>query len=269
MYRYTIIFFFSLLYSLSVTYTQNSSEFEAPFEKTGGKNYIKSYFVDGLQSGYCWAAWEPKEWALFSGVVVASATAYRYDTRVNAFFEKQQHKTISHSTTYFFDPLGGKESFVGLALFTGIAHISNKPKAVETGMNAFKACMIAGVGSMAIKTIVQRPRPYTSEDFPLETNPFSRDFQSFPSGHTANSFAMATVFSQAYKDDYKALPYIAYSLASMVALARIYDNQHHLSDIIAGAAIGYIIGKTVSKKNNWQLDRNYKTKKQTTSFIAF
>ncbi len=38
-----------------------------------------------------------------------------------------------------------------------------------------------------------------------------------------------------------------YSIAALVSSARIYHDQHWLSDVLAGSAIGYFIGDYVSK----------------------
>jgi len=64
---------------------------------------------------------------------------------------------------------------------------------------------------------------------------------SFPSGHTATAFAAAPVISRTYGRGPGAL---AYGVATLTALARIEDDRHYLSDVIAGAAIGIIAGRT-------------------------
>ncbi len=75
--------------------------------------------------------------------------------------------------------------------------------------------------------------------------PDRADRLSFPSGHTSNSFMWATVVSRHYGWK-KALP--AYAFASYVGASRIRSQKHHLSDVIAGATIGYIVGRTVTRR---------------------
>jgi membrane-associated phospholipid phosphatase len=65
-------------------------------------------------------------------------------------------------------------------------------------------------------------------------------FDAFPSGHTATIFSMAAVFNAVY-DKESWLPYVTYSMASLVALSRITEQTHWLSDCIAGAAIGIVL----------------------------
>ena len=55
----------------------------------------------------------------------------------------------------------------------------------------------------------------------------------------------ATVVSRHYGWK-KALP--AYAFASYVGASRIRSQKHHLSDVIAGATIGYIVGRTVTRR---------------------
>lgn len=63
---------------------------------------------------------------------------------------------------------------------------------------------------------------------------------SFPSGHTANAFAGATMLSIEYGKDYKWLPYAAYGVASTVGVLRIANNRHYLSDVLFGAGLGIL-----------------------------
>jgi membrane-associated phospholipid phosphatase len=44
----------------------------------------------------------------------------------------------------------------------------------------------------------------------------------------------------------KWVPPVAYSLATLVGLSRIYDNAHWGSDVLAGAAIGFLSAKAMN-----------------------
>jgi undecaprenyl-diphosphatase len=59
---------------------------------------------------------------------------------------------------------------------------------------------------------------------------------SFPSGHAASAFTAATVLAGG-----PATPAL-YTLATLVAVSRVYVRLHHASDIIAGAALGLAMG---------------------------
>lgn len=76
--------------------------------------------------------------------------------------------------------------------------------------------------------------------------PNGEDDKSFPSGHTSNAFALAAVAERHY--GWKVgVP--AYAVASLVGVSRLQRNKHNLSDVVAGAALGYIVGRTVARVN--------------------
>ncbi|MCC2679759.1 MAG: hypothetical protein K0R29_2335 [Pseudobdellovibrio sp.] len=66
------------------------------------------------------------------------------------------------------------------------------------------------------------------------------NYVSFPSGHTATAFATATSLTYAY--GWKA-GFVAYPLAAFVGASRMADDMHWLSDVVAGAFVGIIIGR--------------------------
>ena len=77
--------------------------------------------------------------------------------------------------------------------------------------------------------------------------PNGQDNKSFPSGHTSNSFALAAVAERHY--GWK-LGVPAYLVAGLVGASRIQQDKHYLSDVVAGATLGYIVGRTVVRVNN-------------------
>lgn len=74
---------------------------------------------------------------------------------------------------------------------------------------------------------------------------FKLGYSSFPSSHTAHAFAMATVLADRYG---LGVGTIAYTLATGVGAARIIQERHWGSDVVAGAALGWAIGYTLSRR---------------------
>jgi len=64
------------------------------------------------------------------------------------------------------------------------------------------------------------------------------------SGHSGETWALASVISHEYANR-KWVPWVAYGLATTVAAARITAQKHYTSDVIAGSAIGFFIGRFV------------------------
>ena len=121
--------------------------------------------------------------------------------------------------------------------------VSDNEKFLETSKALIEAQIITAVMTGGLKLAVGRERPDGSG---------SRINSSFPSGHVSGSFAMASVFDSMY--GYKVgIP--LYTFAGFVGLSRISDNKHFLSDVLFGAALGTVVGRSVAKmhlgeKNN-------------------
>ena len=75
---------------------------------------------------------------------------------------------------------------------------------------------------------------------------------SFPSDHASTSFMWATVFASHYGRK-AAIP--GFLAATYIAASRLERNKHHLTDVVAGAAIGYLAGKTAARRTKQGSDR--------------
>ena len=71
------------------------------------------------------------------------------------------------------------------------------------------------------------------------------DNQSFPSGHTTIAFVAAEFLHQEYKNKSVWISIGGYSAATFVGIARVYNNKHWVSDVVAGAGIGILSTKAV------------------------
>ena len=65
----------------------------------------------------------------------------------------------------------------------------------------------------------------------------------FPSGHTANAFRGAEIVHQELKDKHALLSYCGYLPAITVGVLRIYDKDHLLTEVLAGAGLGILSTK--------------------------
>lgn len=66
------------------------------------------------------------------------------------------------------------------------------------------------------------------------------DYPSFPSGHAATSFAVATVLALVYRQRW--LQGLVMLVAALIAYSRIYLGHHYPSDVLAGMILGMAVG---------------------------
>ncbi len=86
-----------------------------------------------------------------------------------------------------------------------------------------------------LKYIVDRARPY--ESYPDRIHPYSLESDpSFPSGHTATAFALATSLCIRYPKWYVIAPSALW--ACSVGVSRMNEGVHYPTDVLAGAALG-------------------------------
>jgi membrane-associated phospholipid phosphatase len=99
----------------------------------------------------------------------------------------------------------------------------------------------AGVTAAAIKKATGRLRPAESTD-PFLFKPFS-SHDAFPSGHATMAFALATSLSEEIRNRWASAA--LYAFATGTAWSRMNDERHWLSDVLAGAAVGFTAAKIV------------------------
>ncbi|MGY4384999.1 hypothetical protein ACVWYN_002035 [Pedobacter sp. UYP24] len=91
--------------------------------------------------------------------------------------------------------------------------------------------LVASAGAGSLKIITNRLRPNGA------------DRQSFPSGHTTLVFMTAEFLNQEYKDRSIWFSVAGYAIATGTGILRLYNNEHWVSDVVAGAGVGIISTK--------------------------
>ena len=118
--------------------------------------------------------------------------------------------------------------------------LADNQKARETGVLGAEALLDGLIVAEVLKVAGGRNRP-NAADHPGD---FFKGGNSFPSGHSIEAWAMASVVAHEYRNK-KFVPFLAYGLATVVSTARLGAQQHYASDLLAGGAIGYFIGRYV------------------------
>jgi undecaprenyl-diphosphatase len=113
------------------------------------------------------------------------------------------------------------------------------------GRRAGLATAVASLGTTyvvqeIIKPVAKRKRPFVGREVMVVG--VKPEDASFPSGHTASSFAAATALSAFYP---KAGPLVV-AMATLVGISRVYLGHHFPSDVGIGAVIGVGTGTMIA-----------------------
>ncbi len=100
-----------------------------------------------------------------------------------------------------------------------------------------------------VKPIIARPRPFVA-DTRARVVGYHPETYSFPSGHTATSFAAATVLAFAVT---RRRAVFTWALASAIAVSRIYIGVHYPLDVAVGALFGVALGLVVTGGRAWYI----------------
>jgi membrane-associated phospholipid phosphatase len=159
---------------------------------------------------------------------VAALVAHTADQGVTRNFSKAQH------LDEVFEPggmIGGVPFQMGGAFATyTVGRLTKSPRVTIVGADLFRAQAVAQAMTFAVKLSVRRMRPDGTT-------------LSFPSGHTATTFASATVLQRHFGWKF-GVP--AFGIATYVAASRVQAKRHFLSDVAFGAALGIVAGRTIT-----------------------
>jgi membrane-associated phospholipid phosphatase len=185
------------------------------------------------------------------------------------------------------DPLGGRgvarfmldagfysPLVIGLGFYAG-GLIAGEEELATAGSAVTQAIVLTAVSTLVLKRLTDRGAPYRDgvapepgvsqdnapirirrsgdpEDFRGDPDEYE-DGIMWPSGHTSSHFAIAAALTAFYPDE----PWIAavtYPIALLMGLYMIEGDFHWLSDVIAGALIGHVIGWVVGANFREEFD---------------
>ena len=138
---------------------------------------------------------------------------------------------------------------VGIPTAMGIYALLKKDQPLLKDAVYIGTTVIEAVGvTYGLKYAFDRERPYVK--YPEKIHPIEpEDSPSFPSGHTAAAFSLATSLSITYPKWYVIAPSAVWACG--VGMARMNQGVHYPSDVFAGAAIGIGCGFANIYINRW------------------
>jgi len=169
---------------------------------------------------------------LASGLLIGTHADQRATAHITDAASEQRARNISNGL------IVGEFAGVGLTYLVGCRAHSHLGKAA---FHALEAAGLAATSTGILKTTFRREYPNT----PGGDGRFWHSGTiagSFPSGHTANTFAIASAFAHEYPHN-KWVAITGYSLAIAVSGLRFAGKTHFPSELLVGGAIGYPIGR--------------------------
>jgi len=210
------------------------------------RDYFKSYYTDTVHILSSPLRWDKTDWFTAAAVVGVAAGLYAYDSDIQVWSQKNRNDTTDRIANIF-TPFGnGLYTVPALGLFYAYGYAADDSKARKTALLGIESFIVSSAFTGVLKFATHRPRPSDGGRYDQWDGPsFSGSNLSFPSEHTSSAFAIATVLANEYNDNIF-VGTLAYSVATMVALSRVNDNEHWSSDVFFGAAIGYFTAKTIT-----------------------
>jgi hypothetical protein len=190
-----------------------------------------------------------KYWAIFGAAVGGMVAADRHIE--HALPTSSAEVSVSNwaskvGSAYTLIPLSAGFYFIGTK--------AGSDRFRETGLLCFEALIDSNVTVEAVKLVADRARPLQDNGHGgFESGP-SRWNSSFPSGHSINTWALASIIAHQYGHK-RIVPIITYALATTVVVSRVGARQHFPGDVLAGSAMGWFIGDFVyGHRHNSELD---------------
>jgi len=198
-----------------------------------------------------WVFTAPTRWDGGDWLVAAGAGAVAFGT--SAFDRSIRDSVQAHRSAgrdrfcRAFEHLGADYSFVVLAGFEGYHFLADDRRSQAVFVDGLAASLIAsGFIAPTLKLAAGRTRPSGTND-PYRFRPFT-NHNSFPSGHTTQAFAVATVIASHYPAWW--VQVLSYGSAGLVGYCRLEQNEHFASDVVVGALIGWSVARSVVKHND-------------------
>ncbi|HSW44825.1 MAG TPA: phosphatase PAP2 family protein [Phycisphaerae bacterium] len=154
------------------------------------------------------------------------------DDDIEDYYDK--HHTFKPDWRDAFGAAGNPAVHFGFALaWYALGQTAQDATTYEVGKRAISALGITGATTMLLKLAANTDSP-------------NGEPWAWPSGHVSSTMALATVLNDAY-GPLVGIP--MFGLTGLVAVERLDSGEHHFSDVIFGAALGWVVAETIMKEH--------------------
>jgi membrane-associated phospholipid phosphatase len=224
-----------------------------------GTGYLKGFVSDTRDVLLSPSAWHPPDWIKFSLIVGITTALADEEEDVQTWVQEKRTSDTGYISRLV-KPFGdGKYTLPALVTLYGIGRFTGSTRARRAALLGVESFVVTGIFTETIKHTSHKHRPRSGdlENITWDGPRASRANLSFPSGHAASAFAVATVVASEYRDS-AVVPPLTYGVAALCALSRVHDNAHWISDVIIGSAIGHFTAKAIVRLHGGRSDVNLK-----------
>jgi membrane-associated phospholipid phosphatase len=186
-----------------------------------------------------------RHWLPTLAVTGATAGLIVADPHVMPYFRSHVGRLDDLNDTFDASITTGEEVALPVSLMIA-GYVRHDSYQVGTALLAGEAYADTAVVGLAVKAITRRKRPadvgpgapFNDTFFSGGKSPFKGS--SFPSGHAAGAFSIATVVATRYRT-HRWVSWAVYGFATAISFSRVTSSAHFPSDVFLGAALGYTI----------------------------
>jgi membrane-associated phospholipid phosphatase len=186
-----------------------------------------------------------RHWLPTLAIVGGTAGLIAADPHVMPYFRRHS-RNLDDVNDVFDAPITTGEVIAVPASLLLAGYMRHDTYQVSTALLAGEAYADSAVVDLAMKAVTRRKRPsdvppgayFNDTFFSGGKSPFKGS--SFPSGHAAGVFSVATVVATRYRN-HRWVPWASYVFATAISFSRVTTLAHFPSDVFLGAALGYTI----------------------------
>ena len=209
------------------------------------KDEAKRYGRDAVALVKAPLSWNKKQWVKTGGAVIILGGLILADQDIDRAAQRQRSPFLNHVSSWT-APLGSEYGFAISGGMLGAGLLFHHENLRDTGREAIEAGFLAFLlDQFVLKRAFGRERIEDSGGRTVFVPGSSHD--SFPSGHTTEAFAVASVIATRSKG--WPIPVLAYAAAALVAMDRINTRDHFASDVVAGAFLGTAVGRFLVRRH--------------------